>query len=207
MKTNFKYYVVNKPFEMLSQFTDSEGRKTLKDLNFQFPKDVYSVGRLDYDSEGLIILTNDSKLKSYIINPKSKIEKEYHVQVERIPKKDDLQKLLNGVICGDNFFVAKEAKLLSDIDYPERIPPIRFRKNIPTQWITITIYEGKNRQVRKMTAAIGYPTLRLIRVRIANLKLNGLQAGEVNELSQTDIYRLTGFDKFLERNKFIKIKY
>lgn len=195
MKRKLRYYIINKPYGVLSQFTDNSGRKTLKDLNFAFPYDVYPVGRLDYDSEGLLILTNDNKLKSFLIDPVSKVEKEYHVQVERIPSENDLKKLLEGVVCGENFFKAKKAEILNDVFYPERIPPIRFRKNVPTQWISITITEGKNRQVRKMTAAIGFPTLRLIRVRIANICLDfgNPGAGEVLEINRDEIYHKTGY--------------
>ncbi|HEX2963179.1 MAG TPA: pseudouridine synthase [Ignavibacteriales bacterium] len=182
MEPRFKYFIAYKPYGMLTQFTDSEGRRTLSDL-YPFPPDVYAVGRLDMDSEGLILLTNDKKLNFYLLNPQNAHEREYFAQVEGIPQKSDLGKLEKGVIIEGRKTLPARAKLLNPApEVPERIPPIRERKNIPTSWISLRLIEGKNRQVRKMTAHIGFPTLRLIRVSIGKIKLGSLRPGEVKEI-------------------------
>lgn len=182
MEPRFKYYIAYKPYGMLTQFTDSEGRRTLSDL-YPFPPDVYAVGRLDMDSEGLILLTNDKKLNFYLLNPENAHEREYLTQVEGIPKQSDLERLEKGVIIENRKTLPAKAKLISpDPEVPERIPPIRERKNIPTSWVSLRLIEGKNRQVRKMTAHIGFPTLRLIRVAIGKIKLGSLRPGEVKEI-------------------------
>lgn len=186
MKKALKYYIIHKPYGVLSQFTDKEGRKTLKSL-YNFPKDVYPVGRLDMDSEGLLILTNDKLLTDYLLNPLNKHEREYYVQVEGIPTEESLQKLREGVIIQGRKTLPAKVKVINTPDFPERVPPIRFRKTIPTSWLSITIVEGKNRQVRKMTASVGLPTLRLIRVRIKNILLGDLKPGEVRELTKMEI--------------------
>lgn len=187
IKTNrYWYYVVNKPYGILSQFTDVDGRRTLKNL-FRFPKDVYPVGRLDLDSEGLLLLTNDKSLTDYLLNQKNKHEREYYVQVEGIPTDDALNKLRSGVIIERRKTLPAEVKIIPDPNFPLRIPPIRERKTIPTCWLSITITEGRNRQVRKMTAAVYYPTLRLVRVRINNLRLGNMKIGDVKELSKREI--------------------
>ncbi|MFN8674280.1 MAG: pseudouridine synthase [Candidatus Sericytochromatia bacterium] len=177
-KNNLIYVLFYKPYMVLSQFTSEEGKKTLKDF-IDIPN-IYSVGRLDYDSEGLLILTNDNKLKNKLTDPKFESEKTYWVQVEGIPTEEAIDKLKKGVIIQD--YKTKSAKVRKleehEVNFPERNPPIRFRKNIPTSWLEITIIEGKNRQVRKMTASVGYPTLRLIRVKIKNLLINSLKEGE-----------------------------
>lgn len=176
---------------MLTQFTDSEGRSTLADL-YPFPPEVYAVGRLDMDSEGLILLTNDKKLNFYLLNPENAHEREYIAQVEGIPERSDLERLEKGVIIENRKTLPAKAKLLKKApDVPERIPPIRERKNIPVSWISLKLIEGKNRQVRKMTAHIGFPTLRLIRVAIGKLRLGSLKPGEVREIrlnSYKDIF-------------------
>lgn len=167
---------------MLTQFTDTEGRNTLADL-FNFPKDVYPVGRLDKDSEGLILLTNNNSLNNYLLNPKYKHEREYLVQVEGIPDINDIKKLESGVIIENKKTLPAKAKLLIDPpSVPERIPPIRERKSIPTSWLTLSLIEGRNRQVRKMTAGVGHPTLRLIRIRIEDIYLDNMNPGEVREI-------------------------
>ncbi len=166
----------NKPFNVLCQFTDSAGRKTLAD--YIKIKNVYPAGRLDYDSEGLVVLTDDGILQNEISNPKNKMPKTYWVQVEGMITEEALDKLRNGINLKN--FKTKSAKAKT-IDQPqiwERIPPIRERKTIPTSWIELAITEGKNRQVRRMTAAVGFPTLRLIRYSIGNWKLNNLLPGE-----------------------------
>lgn len=177
-----KYYAVYKPYDMLPQFTDPSGRKTLG-LLFDFPKDVYAVGRLDKDSEGLLLLTNDKSLNHLLLDPQFKHEREYLVQVEGIPQEKDLKKFEEGLIVENRKTLPAKAILLTlPPEVPERMPPIRIRKTVPDSWLRITLCEGKNRQVRKMTAAIGFPTLRLIRVRIGKIQLNGLKPGDVKEL-------------------------
>jgi 23S rRNA pseudouridine2457 synthase len=186
---SFRYFIINKPYGVLSQFTDKDGRKTLASL-YQFPKDVYAVGRLDFDSEGLLLLTNDKSLTDYLLNPGNKHEREYYVQVEGIPGEDDLDKLREGVIIQGKKTLPAKVKIITPTSIPARIPPIRERKNIPTTWISLTLVEGRNRQVRKMTAKIGFPTLRLTRVRIKNILLGNLNPGEVRELRSEEIVKL-----------------
>ncbi|MCX6152197.1 MAG: pseudouridine synthase [Ignavibacteriales bacterium] len=185
-KKKIKYFIVYKPYGMLTQFSDKGARPTLGDL-YSFPKDVYPVGRLDMDSEGLLLLTNDTTLVNQLLNPKNAHEREYSVQVEGVPSTYDLKKLEEGVVIEGKKTLLAKAKLLEFApDVPERIPPIRYRKNIPTSWLSITLIEGRNRQVRKMTAHIGFPTLRLIRIRIGKLKLEKMKPGEVIELRSMD---------------------
>lgn len=181
-----KYFIINKPYGVLSQFTDANGRKTLKDI-YNFPKNVYPVGRLDLDSEGLLLLTDDKSLTDYLLNPKNRHEKEYYVQVEGLPTKEAIKKLCDGVVIEKQKTLPAKVKIISTPDFQERVPPIRGRKNIPTSWLSITIVEGRNRQVRKMTAAVGSPTLRIVRVRIKNITLGGLQIGDVRELTNEEI--------------------
>jgi len=181
-----KYFIVHKPYGVLTQFTDNENRPTLTGL-FNFPKDVYPVGRLDKDSEGLLLLTNDKQLTDFLLNPKNKHEREYLVQVEGIPTKEALQKLCSGVLIEGKKTLPAKAKLIEDPNFPPRLPPVRERKTIPTSWISLTLIEGRNRQVRKMTAAVGFPTLRLVRVRIENLLLGNLNVGEVKEIGLNDV--------------------
>lgn len=187
--TNKKYFILNKPCGVLTQFTDKANRKTLSSL-YNFPKDVYPVGRLDLDSEGLLLLTNDKQLTDYLLNPKNKHEREYFVQIEGIPTEQELDKLWEGIILKDGKTLPAKVKIINDPNFPARIPPIRERKNIPTSWLSITLIEGKNRQVRRMTAAIGYPALRLIRVRIKNLYLGKLKVGEVKKMNENEVTRL-----------------
>ena len=186
---SFRYFIFNKPYGVLSQFTDKNGRQTLAG-KYDFPKDVYPVGRLDLDSEGLLLLTNDKHLIDYLLNPRNKHEREYYVQVEGIPEERDLNKLREGVIIQDKKTLPAKAKIITEPSIPPRIPPVRERRNIPTTWISLTLTEGKNRQVRRMTANIGFPTLRLIRVRIKNILLGNLKSGEVKELSVREAAKL-----------------
>ncbi len=179
---------------MLTQFSSQEGKQTLKDF-FDVPKDVYPVGRLDYDSEGLLILTNDKKLNNLLLNPAYKHKREYWVQVDGSITKEALQNLQNGVtitVDGKWYQTQKctAQAFHSDPKVPGRNPPIRFRKDIPTSWVKMVLTEGKNRQVRKMTAAVGFPTLRLIRFRIENCTIEGIQPGEMRVLSEKEIYQL-----------------
>lgn len=184
------YIILNKPYGVLCQFSDSQGRPTLASLG-TFPKDVYPVGRLDYDSEGLVLLTNDNELKHKLLEPKFKTPKTYLAQVERIPDEKALEKLRNGVVIeGKKTLPAKVKLLKQEPSFPPRSVPIRFRKNVPTAWLEITIYEGRNRQVRKMTAAVGHPTLRLVRTKIGNIQLGNLLIGELRNLNSKEMDKL-----------------
>lgn len=181
-----KYYLLNKPYGVLTQFTDKAGRKTLADI-YNFPKDVYPVGRLDMDSEGLLLLTDDKTLTDHLLNPESKNEKEYCVLVEGIPTQAEIDRLSGGVMIQGKKTLPAKVKQIDDPCFPERVPPVRYRKNVADCWLSIAITEGRNRQVRKMTAAIGHPTLRLMRVRIKNLLLDGIKPGEVRPLNPEEI--------------------
>ena len=188
-----KYFILNKPYGVLSQFTDKENRPTLSSF-YTFPKNVYPVGRLDFDSEGLLIITNDKSLTDYLLNPKNKHEREYFVQVEGIPTEKGLQKLRAGIDLKDGLTLPARIKIINEPDFPPRIPPIRQRENIPTCWLSLSLIEGRNRQVRRMTAAIGFPTLRLVRVRIKKLTLEKLKQGEVKELTFEEVKKLLDAD-------------
>lgn len=172
-----KVLLFNKPFDVLTQFTDSQGRKTLSDYITE--KNIYAAGRLDRDSEGLLVLTDDGKLQQRISNPKNKMSKTYWVQVEGVPTEEKLALLRDGIELKDGMTKPAKVRLMQEPYLLwERIPPIRVRKNIPEAWLEITISEGRNRQVRRMTAAIGYPTLRLIRYRIGSWTIDGLDIGK-----------------------------
>jgi 23S rRNA pseudouridine2457 synthase len=170
----------NKPFRVLSQFTDPAGRATLAD--FVRVPGVYAAGRLDYDSEGLLLLTNDGALQARIANPRSKLPKTYWVQVEGVPSRQALARLRAGVRLSEGVTLPAQAEEIAVPEIWEREPPVRFRRQIPTSWIALTLREGRNRQVRRMTAAVGLPTLRLIRVRIGDYELGSLAPGEWREL-------------------------
>ncbi|MBF8962610.1 pseudouridine synthase [Pontibacter sp. FD36] len=184
-----KYIILNKPYEVLTQFTDEGGRTTLKD--FVPVPNIYPVGRLDYDSEGLVLLTDDKTLQHRLSDPKFKIEKTYWVQVDGIPTEEALEELRRGVMIKNTKTAPAKASLLEE--EPQvwgRSKPIRFRKDIPTSWVEIKISQGMNRQVRRMTAAVGYPTLRLIRPAIGPLSLGELQPGEYRELTGDEADKL-----------------
>ncbi|NOI12759.1 pseudouridine synthase [Vibrio hepatarius] len=175
-----KVIAFNKPYDTLSQFTDGDGRKTLAD--FIPVKDVYAAGRLDRDSEGLMILTNDGILQAKLTQPSSKSPKTYWVQVDGVPSEADLDKLRKGVELKDGMTLPAQVEVIQQPQVWERTPPVRFRANIPTTWLAITIIEGRNRQVRRMTANIGFPTLRLIRYSMGDVTLSNLQPGEWQEI-------------------------
>jgi len=167
----------NKPFNVLCQFTDDAGRRTLAD--FVTAKDVYPAGRLDYDSEGLLLLTDDGALQKRIADPRHKTKKTYLAQVERVPDEKALAQLCGGVKLKDGMTAPATARLVAEPSWLwPRVPPIRYRRDIPTAWLELTITEGRNRQVRRMTAAVGHPTLRLVRVSIGEWSLDGLRPGE-----------------------------
>jgi 23S rRNA pseudouridine2457 synthase len=189
-----QYYIVYKPYRVLSQFSPVEGKHTLKDF-FKTPADVYPVGRLDYDSEGLLILTSDATLNQQLLQPQHGHEREYYAQVEGLITEQALQLLRRGLtirVDGRAFNTKPCGALLlqSEPDLPPRFPPVRFRKLIPTSWMSITLTEGKNRQVRKMLAATGFPVLRLVRRRIAGVTVAGMQPGDMIQMSRNDLYEL-----------------
>ncbi|MGF1756280.1 pseudouridine synthase [Vibrio makurazakiensis] len=175
-----KVILFNKPFDTLSQFTDGDGRKTLADY---IPvKEVYAAGRLDRDSEGLMVLTNDGIFQAKLTQPTSKSPKTYWVQVEGAPSENDLDKLRKGVELKDGMTLPAKIEVMQEPKVWDRNPPVRFRAAIPTTWLAITIIEGRNRQVRRMTANIGFPTLRLIRYSMGNMNIGQLQPGEWKEI-------------------------
>lgn len=175
-----------KPYGVLTKFTDEEGRPTLADY-IDVPN-VYAAGRLDLDSEGLLLLTDNAGLAKRITDPKHEREKVYLAQVERIPDEAALRKLRQGVEIQGYRTRPAQAQLLTDEpNLPPRPVPIRYRANIPTAWVRITLHEGKNRQVRRMTAAVGHPTLRLVRIAIGSIQLGELQPGEWRELSSQEV--------------------
>lgn len=166
----------NKPFAVLCQFTDPAGRATLADF-LPIP-DIYAAGRLDFDSEGLLVLTGNGALQERIADPRHKLAKTYWAQVENVPSRDALERLENGVALSDGITAPARAELIAEPEnlWP-RVPPIRERKSIPTAWLALTITEGRNRQVRRMTAAVGHPTLRLIRAAVGPWRLGALPPG------------------------------
>lgn len=195
-----RYFIIYKPFGVLSQFS-GEGQ-TLASL-FSFPKDVYPVGRLDKDSEGLLLITNDKFLNHQLLNPRFGHQRTYFAQVEGIPTEEAVKKLSSGVnikVDGKMYHTKQALAKLRDDEpnLPDRNPPIRYRKNVPDSWLELTLIEGKNRQVRKMTASVGFPTLRLVRWSMEKVSIEGFESGEVRELDEKTIYHqlgLTGFRK------------
>ncbi|MHA7131904.1 pseudouridine synthase [Algoriphagus namhaensis] len=195
-----RYFIVYKPFGVITQFS-GEGQ-TLASL-FSFPKEVYPVGRLDKDSEGLLLITDDKFLNHHLLNPRFGHQRTYLAQVEGIPTEEAIRSLAAGVdiaVDGKNYHTKQAiAKLLDESPIlPDRDPPIRYRKNVPDSWVELTLIEGKNRQVRKMTAAVGFPTLRLVRWSMERVTIEGFAVGEVREIDQKNLYHqlgLTGFRK------------
>ncbi len=183
-----RYFLFYKPYQVLTQFSAEGEKKTLSHYFKNIPRDIYPVGRLDFDSEGLLLLTNDKKLTQQLLEPRYKHRRTYYAQVEGIADINAIKNLEEGVtinVDGELYKTLKaEAAILTEEPaLPERFPPIRFRKNIPTTWCALTLQEGKNRQVRKMTAAVGLPTLRLVRYSIGNVTIDGMESGEIKEVS------------------------
>ncbi len=191
-----RYFIIYKPYGMICQFSKEGDKQTLADLPFDFPKDVYPLGRLDTDSEGLLILTNDKKLNHKLLNPSFEHERTYYVQVDGQIHKEAINQLKEGVTIRikkrDYFTNPAKAQSIEEPILPPRNPPVRYRASIPTSWISLTLTEGKNRQVRHMTAAVKFPTLRLVRYAIENLELGKMQSGDVVELSGTELYTKLG---------------
>jgi 23S rRNA pseudouridine2457 synthase len=189
-----QYFITYKPFEVLSRFSSEDGKQTLATY-CKVPKDVYPIGRLDYDSEGLLILSNDAQLNQRLLHPSRQHVREYWVQVDGQITEGALKMLRAGMdinIDGKPYRTSPCQAYAFDVEpvVPERTPPIRFRKNIPTSWIRLILTEGKNRQVRKMTAKAGFPTLRLIRYRIEQIRLDGLNPGDCIALPRQKVYEL-----------------
>ena len=187
--SSFRTLAFHKPYGVLSCFTDAQGRSTL--ASYISIPDVYAAGRLDFDSEGLLLLTSDGKLAHRIMSPMHKLPKVYWVEVERIPEADALARLEKGVLIGGRRTRPAEVSLLGDPPpvFPRPVP-IRYRKSVPTAWVSVTVKEGVNRQIRRMTAAVGHPALRLIRVAIGAITLGNLQPGQWRELSDTEVENL-----------------
>ena len=182
----YRYILFHKPYNVLSQFTPEDGARALSEFNL--PTDVYAAGRLDKDSEGLLLLTNDGLMIEKLLNPKNEKPKTYWVLVERIPTEDELKRMQAGLHIEDYVTSPCSVKILDPRpEVAPRNPPVRYRKTVQDVWIEITITEGKNRQIRKMTAAIGHPTLRLIRKKIGNLELGDLPEGSWKEIKRIDI--------------------
>lgn len=182
-----RYILFHKPYGVLSQFTPEDGARSLSE--FGLPKNVYPAGRLDKDSEGLLLLTDDGPLIEKLLHPKNEKPKTYWVLVERIPTPDELLKMRQGLKIEDYYTRSCEVKILDPQPLvPPRDPPVRIRKTVQDVWLEVKLIEGKNRQVRKMTAAIGHPTLRLLRKSIANLDLGELPPGAWKEIERSDIH-------------------
>lgn len=186
-----RYILLNKPYEVLTQFTDEHGRATLKD--FVSVPEVYPVGRLDFDSEGLLLLTDDKQLQHRLSDPRYKVPKTYWAQVEGLPTEAALAQLRQGVQIKDGFTLPAEVVALDEAataDLWPRTPPIRYRASIPTSWLALTISQGMNRQVRKMCAAVGLPCLRLVRVALGELTIDNLAPGEWRDLTPDEVAAL-----------------
>ncbi|WP_165228230.1 pseudouridine synthase [Aquisphaera insulae] len=184
-----RYFRLFKPYDVLCQFTDDSGRATLADHVAE--PGVYPVGRLDRDSEGLLLLTDDGPLAHRLIDPRFEHPRTYLVQVERVPDAEALESLRRGLVLKDGPTRPAEVELLIDEPpLPDRPSPIRFRKNVPTAWLSLTLREGRNRQVRRMTAAVGFPTLRLVRIAIGPITLDGLAPGECRALDDREVAAL-----------------
>jgi 23S rRNA pseudouridine2457 synthase len=186
------YLLFYKPYNVLCQFTDdnphTQGKSPRETLKNYIPiPSIYPVGRLDRDSEGLLLLTNDGLLQHRLSDPRYRHPRTYWVQVEGIPSPNDITPLHQGIQLKDGKTRPAQVHIIPEPDLPERNPPIRYRKTVPTTWLEITLTEGRNRQVRRMTAAIGYPTLRLVRVSLAGLGLGDLKPGEWREVTPEEL--------------------
>ena len=184
--------VLHKPYDVLSQFTaELAGQRTLAE--FGLPREVYPVGRLDRDSEGLLLLSNERSLVDALLNPKHEHPRTYHVLVERVPEPESLEKLASGVILdGAPTRPCQVRRLLEAPSHDPRVPPVRMRKNVEDCWLELILKEGKNRQVRRITAAVGHPTLRLLRVAIGGFLLGDLTPGQWRELTAAERDLVTG---------------
>jgi 23S rRNA pseudouridine2457 synthase len=190
--------LLNKPFRVLTQFTSQDGKATLRD--FVHAPGMRPAGRLDYDSEGLVLLTNSGKLQARFTDPRWKVPKTYIVQVEGEPDDRALSQLRDGLMLNDGLTLPAEAERIAQPDWLwPRDPPIRFRKAIPTSWIRLTIREGRNRQVRRMTAAVGYPTLRLIRWSVGPWTIEGLPPGASRFVAPSDLSQIPGYSRSRRR--------
>jgi len=183
-----RYLLFNKPYDVLSQFTDKAGRATIG--AFVPVPNVYPVGRLDRDSEGLLLLTSDGRFQHQLSHPKFNHPKTYWVQVERIPTDEDLEAIRQGLVIKDYRTRPAAAQVIPSPPVAPRVPPIRYRKSVPTAWLEVSLTEGRNRQVRRMTAAIGFPTLRLIRIGIATLRIDGIAPGTWRDLTSGEVKTL-----------------
>lgn len=187
--STYRYLMLNKPFDVLSQFSGENPAETLK--GYVEVPDVYPVGRLDKDSEGLLLLTDDGGLAHRLTDPRYEHPKTYMVQVERIPDEAAVEALCRGVVIEGKRTLPAEFELLSEPpDLPERSRPVRFRKNVPTAWLRVVLREGRNRQIRKMTASVGYPTLRIFRVGLGPLQLGDLPVGAWRDLTPEEVASL-----------------
>jgi len=188
-----EYYLIYKPYQVLSQFTATDGKLCLKDI-LNVPKDVYPIGRLDYDSEGLLLLTNDASINHQLLHPQFAHARTYWVQVDGAITTEALASLSNGVtisIEGSSYLTKKATLTLlaASLHVPDRMPPIRVRQTIPTCWVSIQLTEGKNRQVRKMFAKVGFPVLRLIRAQIGQFFIGQMQPGDCLSLSAEEVQK------------------
>lgn len=200
LKILARYFIIYKPYGVLTQFS-GEG-PTLASLG-AFPREVYPVGRLDKDSEGLLLITDDKWLNHHLLNPRFGHQRTYYAQVEGVPTPEALKQLKSGVtinVDGSDYKTKPAlAKILDPAPLlPERDLPIRYRAAIPDTWIELTLIEGKNRQVRKMTAAVGFPTLRLVRYSMEKINISGMEVGEIRELDQETVYRALGLTGFMK---------
>lgn len=196
MARKLQYFIIYKPCKVLSQFTDEDGNPGLGSI-FKLPKGVYPVGRLDLDSEGLLILTNDRSLNDQLLNPKKGHQRTYWVEVEGKPDKMSIQQLSEGVdinVGGKLHRTLRAEVQLIQVEMDERVPPVNRIKHPVTTWIELKLIEGKNRQVRKMTAKVGHPTLRLVRVGIEELQLLPMQPGDLRMISRNALYRKLKID-------------
>lgn len=182
----FTYIAFHKPFGVLSQFTPESGHRALNE--FGFPTDVYAAGRLDHDSEGLLLLTNDGKFIKKLLDPKFEHPRTYIAQVDGSITPEAIRQLEKGVVISGYKTKPCKAEIVSDPHFEPRNPPIRYRANIPTSFVKLTLIEGKNRQVRRMTAAVGFPTLRLMRVKIGNLNLDALKSGQWKFVNRAEVF-------------------